>query len=169
MFTSALRTLKLAPIAWLVLASVAGAADKAFELYPGATAYAPPETEANKQFSQSLRPGTKITAYLSNDSLEKVLAFYKRLGKEFTPRNVIDDKLPNGQHLRKKFVILDGASNLLASREWVSVQHPFFGSVLRVQGKPEYHDVRDVTEIVLTEKEEVKKDAQKPQAVGQKP
>ena|SRR5579862_817551 len=167
MLTTVLRTLKLAPIALLVLVSTAGAAEKAFKPYPGATLYTPPETEASKQFTENLRPGTKITAYLCNDSLEKVLAFYKGIGKEFTPVKVIDDKLPNGQHLRKKFVILDGAENLLASREWVSVQHPFFGSVLRVRGKAQYHDVRDVTEIVLTQKEEVKKDASQP--AGQKP
>jgi hypothetical protein len=160
---------------WTILAVTAvtlsaAASERVFKLYPGATPYTPPQTEQNQQFSSSVRPGTKITAYLSNDSFEKVVAFYHGIGKEYLPNaKPVERKLPGGQRLQKTFVILDGAPNLVHSKEWVSVQRPFLGSVTVKDGQPQYGDVRDVTEIVLTEKEEVKKtDESKKDAGNQK-
>jgi hypothetical protein len=48
--------------------------------------------------------------------------------------------------------ILDGAPDLVSSHQWISIQRPFTGAVTRHDGKLSYQDVRDVTEIVLTEK-----------------
>jgi hypothetical protein len=44
-----------------------------------------------------------------------------------------------------------------SSKDWVAVQHPFFGAVSLSGGKPPYNDVRDATEIVCTKNEAVKK------------
>jgi hypothetical protein len=170
MFRHPMRSLILA-LALAASALSAGGGEKAFKLYPGATQYTPPDTEETRQFTSALRPDTKITAYLSNDSFEKVVAFYRGLGKEYSGRKApVVDKLPNGNRIRKTFVILDGAPDLLSSREWIRIQRPFVGSATREEGKPVSREVRDVTEIVLTEKEEVekKKDTSRTQDESQK-
>ena len=105
-----------------------------------------------------MRPGTKITAYLTTDSFEKVVDFYKGLGKEVTTAKAPDIRLPNGQEVRKKFLILDGAADIVHSKSWLSVQRPFFSAVARPGGSAEFKDVRDVTEIVVTEKTEAPKE-----------
>jgi hypothetical protein len=45
------------------------------------------ESEATRQFTDALRPDMKIAAWLSNDSFEHVLGFYRAIGKEYTPPN----------------------------------------------------------------------------------
>jgi len=154
-----IRTLTAATVALLAFGLAASAAGAGFKLYPGATKYTPPDTEENKQFTSSLRPGTTITAYLTKDSFEDVVTFYKGFANEYTgPKARPGSKLPNGQEIRRTFLILDGAPDILHSRSWISVQRPFFGSVSREGGELQYKDVRDVTEIVLTEKAETKKE-----------
>jgi hypothetical protein len=146
-------------VLWLVCAGMAGAADGAFKLYPGAVKYTPPDTEQNRAFANNTRPNMTITAYLSNDSFEKVAAFYRNLGKEYTtPKAPAGPALPNGQHLETVFLIFDGAADLRTSRLWASVRHPFIGAVTVNGATPEYHDVRDVTEIILTEKHDLPKE-----------
>ena len=148
-----------AALAALTLTAAAGAAD--FKLYPGAVKYTPPDTESNRQFESSLRPGLTVTAYFTKDSFEKVLAFYKGLGREYTNPRMTPGKLPNGEGLRKTFVILDDASDVAKSTSWLSIQHPFTGKVSMTEGKLQYSDVRDVTEIVYTEKKPPPKDDEK--------
>jgi hypothetical protein len=151
--------------AGLVYAGLASAAEGAFKLYPGAVKYTPPDTEQNRIFANNMRPNMTVTAYLSNDSFEKVAAFYRNLGKEYTtPKAPAGPALPNGQHIETVFLILDGAADLRTSKLWASVRHPFIGSVTVNGATPEYHDIRDVTEIIVTEKHDVpkeKKDAPK--------
>jgi hypothetical protein len=160
MSTTLMRTFRIGSIALLAVALSAGAAEpKAFRLYPGASQYVPPDTPATEQFSHNLRPGTTITAYLTSDPFDKVVAFYTAIGKEYTPdRKPPEQKLPDGKRIKRAFVILDGAPNLLASTQWIRVQRPFFTAAAGKDGKAEYHDVRDITEIVLTDKVPVKED-----------
>jgi hypothetical protein len=123
--------------------------------------YTPPETDATQQFTNNLRPGTTITAYLTNDSFEQVLAFYKGLAKKYTSKvKLAEVKLPNGEEIKKTFLIFDGASDLLKSKTWISIQRPFVGSVTRKDGQSQYSDIRDVTEVVLTEKKDVPRETE---------
>jgi hypothetical protein len=149
----------------LVCAATASGADGAFKLYPGAIKYTPPDTEQNRTFANNMRPNTTITAYLTKDSFEKVAAFYRNLGKEYTtPKAPAPQALPNGQHVETVFLIFDGAPDLRTSKLWASVRYPFVGAVTANGATPEYHDVRNVTEIMVTEKHDVpkeKKDAPK--------
>jgi len=142
----------------LAVALTAGAAAEGFKVYPGAVKYTPPDTEETRQFTSNLRPGTTITAYLTNDSFDQVVAFYKGLAKEYENPGMHAAKLPDGQEVRKAFLIFDGASNLVKSKLWISVQHPFVASVTLKGGEPQYGDIRDLTEIVLTEKKDVHQD-----------
>ena len=152
-------TWKLAAAVMLGSTLAAGAAAAEFQPYPGAERYTPPDTEQTRQFMDALRPGTTITAYFTHDSFDKVMNFYKDLGREYTsPKAPAEAKLPNGERIRKSFVILDDARDVVKSTRWIRVQHPFIGKVSMKGGAPEYSDVRDVTEIVLTEKKPVPKE-----------
>jgi hypothetical protein len=61
-------------------------------------------------------------------------------------------KLPSGQELKMTFIIF--AATLTASKHWAKIQRPFIGEVsVGGAGGPEYKDIRDLTEIVVTDKE----------------
>jgi hypothetical protein len=114
--------------------------------------YTPPDTEANRQFTDALRPGVTIKAWLTQDTFEQVVGFYRAMGKEHKPPNGLPaEKLPGGQVIQKTFVIFDGAPDLVTSRQWFRIQRPFTGSA------GQHQDVRDLTEIVLTERKPVPK------------
>jgi len=148
-----MRTPTLAMMAFLACALTA-VAGEAFKLYPGAIKYTPPDTEQTRQWASALPPGTTITAYLTKDSFDKVVAFYRGLGRPYTsPNTPVGDKLPNGQRMEKAFLIFDDAPDLRTSRSWISIRHPFIRSVSHEKGGVPQYRVRDVTEIVLTQKE----------------
>src|SRR5579871_2226697 len=112
----------------LLLAKAALAAG--FLFYPGSTPYRPPDTEANRQWTSALRPGTTITAWFTSDSFEQVVGFYRSIAREYIPpRAPPAEKLPNGQRLQKTFLIFDGAPDPASSKQWVSIQHPFVGAI----------------------------------------
>ena len=87
-----------------------------------------------------------------------MVVFYRGIAKEYSPKQQpAQPQLPNGQRLQKTFLILDGVADRMSSKEWLAIQHPFFGAVSMSEGKPRYDDVRDLTEIVWTRKEPVNK------------
>jgi len=62
-------------------------------------------------------------------------------------------KLPSGQDLKVTFIIFDGAADLMASKSWAKIQYPFIGQIeFKGAGGPQYKDLRDLTEIVVSEK-----------------
>lgn len=110
-----------------------------------------PDTEANRKFADALRPGLTIWAWLTQDTFEQVVGFCRAIGKEYKPPNALPaQKPPGGQATQKTFVILDGAPNLAASKEWIRIERPFIGAMSNTQGTPQSQGVRDVTAIVLT-------------------
>lgn len=140
-------------LALLILAITANVAAQGFKTYPGAAQFTPPATEDQKKLLQSLPPGTQVSFYRTDDSFEKVQAFYQGFAKTFTmPGARTGRKLPTGQELKQAFFIFDGAADLAASKSWATVQRPYIGSVEMKGPAPEYHDVRDITVITLTQK-----------------
>jgi hypothetical protein len=145
-----MRTLKFASLALLIVALTTTAAGQGFQLYPGATKS--PNTKAPPEVINSLPPGTTTATYLTKDSFEKVVAFYKGFAREYRMPSVPGGvKLPTGQEMQQTFLILDGAADITTSKRWVTVQHPFVGSVDFKGGAPAYSDIRDITAIVFTE------------------
>jgi hypothetical protein len=145
--------LKSASLALLILALTTGAAGQGFKPYPGATKYTPPDTQETRDVAKVLPPGTTSAIYTTNDSLEKVVAFYQGSAKEYQmPGMRSGSKLPTGQELKFTFLIFDGAADIRTSKSWAKVQHRFIGSADFKGGVPEYKDIRDVTAIVVTEK-----------------
>lgn len=87
----------------------------------------------------ALAPGTTITGYLSKDSFEKVVAFYRGLGRQYTNPNAPGgDKLSSGPRIETAFLIFDDAPDVRTSRNWISIRHSFVRSVSRT--KQEYRD-----------------------------
>ncbi len=141
---------RVRPIFAACLVWVATLSAAAQSVYPGATKYTPPDTKETREALKSMPPGTEADIYLSNDPFEKVAAYYKGAGKEYTiPGMPKNRKLPSGQELKQTFFIFDGASDLSTSKSWGQVQRPFIGSM---GPKLEPEDVRDVTVITLTHK-----------------
>jgi hypothetical protein len=146
------NTLSFASVALLIFALNAEGAGQGFKPYPGAVKYTP-DTKETRVAMQSLPPGTTSTVYLTNDSFEKVVAFYKASAKEYKiPGMPEGGKLPTGQELKKTILIFDGAADIATSKNWATVQHPFIGSIGSKGGLPGYNDIRDVTAIMLAEK-----------------
>lgn len=150
-----LGTKILAVLLGLVSAWAAAALAADFKPYPGAKIDAAITKEARQAAAQSpfQVQGMVPTVYLTNAPFEKVAAFYRGLGREYkmpgsqgrTPK-----KLPGGQELKEAFFIFDGAKDLLSSRRWVKVQHPFIGGMKMVGHTPQFQDIREVTVIILS-------------------
>ena len=98
-------------------------------------------------------PGITASYYTTADSFEKVVAFYKNVGKEYRMPHMPGGKLPSGQELKMTYIIFDGAADIMASKSWAKIQHPFIGAIeFKGVAAPEYKDIRDLTEIVVSEK-----------------
>ncbi len=143
-----MQKIKLTRVAIAVLAVTTVVAAQGFKVYPGASKYTPPDTKETREVAKALPPGTEATVYLTNDSFEKVAAFYKGFASEYTmPYMPKGRKLPSGQELKQTYFIFDGAKDLSTSKSWAQVQRPFIGSI---DDNLQYHDIRDVTVITVT-------------------
>jgi hypothetical protein len=138
-----------------LIAPLAAAAD--FKPYPGAQVDEAVTREAREAAAQSPLQTKKIvpTIYLTNDSFEKVEAFYRGLGREYkmpgSQGSRAPQKLPGGQELKEAYFIFDGAKDLVTSRQWAKVQRPYIGGLKMVGPTPQYQDIREVTVIILSE------------------
>ena len=148
-----MHSLRVASLTLFSLALIASAAAQGFKPYPGASKYTPPDTPENREMLKEMPAGQTATAFTTPDSYDKVVAFYKGIGKEYRAPHMPGGKLPNGQDLKMTYVIFDGAADVMASKSWAKIQRPFIGDIsLKGPGGPEYKDIRDLTEIVLSEK-----------------
>ena len=118
----------------LVFAASLGLA-QALTPFPGAQR----DEKASREASQSA-PGKVSEVYTTNDSFDKVFAFYKGLYKQDTAMPPAGPKLPSGKQVQWAFFLVDGGTNLRTSKYWMKIQRPYIGGA---DGK----DVRDVTVI----------------------
>src|SRR5579871_6216688 len=100
----------------LFLAGVLLATAQDFKVYPGSK----PDAQAARE-SSAAAPGKQSEVYTTDDSLDKVYAFYKDKYKEFTMRST-GPKLPSGQQVKWYFFILDGGTTLANSKYWMKIQ-----------------------------------------------
>lgn len=148
-----MRSLKLASFALFVLALAAGAAAQTFKPYPGASKYTPPDTPENRALLKAMPAGVTASYFTTPDAYDKVVAFYKAFAKEYRMPHMASGKLPNGQELKATYIIFDGASDIMASKSWAKIQYPFIGGIdFKGAGGPVYKDIRNLTEIVVSEK-----------------
>ena len=83
--------------------------------------------------------GKQSEVYTTNDSFDKVYAFYKGLYKEY-PMRSSGPKLPSGQQIKWAFFIIDAEKDLASSKHWMKIQRPYVGGA-------DGQDIRDVTVI----------------------
>jgi len=144
-----MQKLKIAVFALTVALLAISAAGQTFKVYPGAKKL----EKESAEIAKTLPAGSEGSVYVTNDSYEKVVAFYKGIGKEYTmPYMKKTTKLPTGQELMSVYFIFDGAASIATSKNWAKVQRPYVGSVKMNGMTPEYSDIRDVTAIVTTTK-----------------
>jgi hypothetical protein len=137
-------------VAFLLLAFVTFAFAQSFKIYPGAKEYTPPDTEQNRAMKKQLPPDIIATSYTTDDSFDKVVAFYKGFAAEYTmPGMPKSRKLPNGQELKQTYFIFDGAKDLASSKTWAQIQRPLIGSI---DDNLQPRDIRDVTVINVSQK-----------------
>jgi hypothetical protein len=90
-------------------------------------------------------PGAEVEIWMTDDSLETVLAFYKPSGTErpaFAQPLIANLKARSGRDVKATYVIFDGATSPVESKHYVSIQRPVI-----VQFEP--LDVHDVTQIMV--------------------
>ena len=142
-----LTFLRLTLFAMAITTTVAA---QGFKAYPGTTKYNPPDTAETREALKAMPPGTEVNVYVSNDSFEKVVAFYQSAGKQYDmPGMPKVRKLPSGQELKQTYFIFDGAKDITTSKNWAQIQRPFIGSI---SDNLQPQDVRDVTVITVTQK-----------------
>ncbi len=148
-----MRSLKLASLTILMTLAMTGAAAQGFKPYPGASKYTPPDTPENRELMKAMPAGTTGSYFTTSDSYDKVVAFYKTVGKEYRMAHMPGGKLPNGQELKMTFIVFDGAADIMSSKHWAKIQYPFIGEInFKGAGAPEYKDIRNLTEIAVTDK-----------------
>jgi len=129
----------------------------AFEIYPGAKPSPDLEAAANRDEVQiGIDPDEGTVSYfVSSDSFEDVLAFYRQRGRDFAmpPMPGLSDNghdrglaaeitfgpqglkaVPTGLRVKQAFIILDGAEDILESRDWVTIIHPVIIGTKTTQG-----------------------------------
>lgn len=131
-------------------------------LYPGAKL----DPEVTRKAKQAAPGGQGPDAVATTtDTFEKVLAFYAAAGTVVTiparrgqPDTGYERELPaavtpgkfvgSGIKVKQAMVILDGASDLSTSKNWVAITRPFIFNTRIEGGRYVYEDVRDVTTII---------------------
>jgi hypothetical protein len=98
-----------------------------FKIYPGAN----PDEQAAKEIRHSEAgmgsPQILSAVYTTNDSFEKVKAFYSEIAEEYT--------IP-GIGGNQAFFIFDGAEDIVSSKLWIKIQRPLAAGM-----KPQEFDV----------------------------
>lgn len=117
-----------------------------WKLYPGAKLDEPATQESREAAAAAKMTRVRPTVYTTPDSFAQVCSFYRNIATEFPqPRasgTTGKPKKYETHDLYEAYFIFDGAKDLAGSKLWVKVQRPFIGE-----------EVRDVTAIVLTEKQ----------------
>ena len=84
--------------------------------------------------------------YTTNDSFDKVYAFYKGLYKEVSLMSShVGSLLPSGKAVQWAFFTLDGEKDLAHSKYWFKIQRPLILSA-------DMKDIRDVSVIQTARK-----------------
>ena len=108
-----------------------------FKVYPNAKLDVPTSRQASSS-------RTQCQVYTTDDSFDKLYAFYKGQYKEF-PWKLPKPKLPSGKELQWAYFILDGAPDLVHSKHWLKIQRPL--AMTADLGELELKDIRDVSVI----------------------
>lgn len=127
------------------------AAAAPFQRYPGAQIDERTTELVNRRAAaKGGEAAAKTTIFVTTDTYEKVLAYYRKFGREFVmPGGLAQPSdLPEGKKLRQTYIVLDGSSSLRSSKSWVKIQNPYVGPVWKTQLKPDDKPMRELTAIM---------------------
>jgi hypothetical protein len=114
-----------------------------FRTYPGA--------KLDSQLShQASSPRAQCRVYTTDDSFDRVYAYYKGQYKEF-PWKLPKPQLPSGKQLQWAYFILDGAPDLAHSKHWLKIQRPM--AMTADVERLELKDIRDVSVIQTVDRD----------------
>jgi hypothetical protein len=131
----------------------------AFKPYPGAQIDERTTEIANLRATATPGgPARKTTVYVTSHSYDKVVAYYRNLGREAAlpaaPGKPAKPAKPeDGKPLRQTYIMLDNAPALRLSKRWVKVQSPYGGSLWAEAAKPADPPEQELTGILYVETE----------------
>jgi hypothetical protein len=125
-----------------------------FKVYPGARlegVYEPKQSEVGGKIAKA----PKVITFTTDAPFETVVVFYRSNAREYRMPGGSGKpiRLPSGQELKEAYFILDGASDLSASKHWIKIQRPYIDKGRT--GDPFYgksEKIREVTAIIEEEK-----------------
>lgn len=116
-----------------------------FQIYPDSKLDEKASKEAMEVAKEQGISNVNYEIYISEDSFEKVCAFYKNISKEYLmPRSSGTSGKPKkyeNYELYEAYFIFDDAKNLSGSKLWAKVQRPYIGK-----------EVLDKTAIIVSKK-----------------
>lgn len=148
-------------MSFLVFSLSSFASAGGFQVYPGAEFREDLKGMASGPIVTGLmKPeGTRTKVFTTSDRFEKVVAFYRGIGKQYRvgalERRRGKKLYELGYKLEEAFFILDGARDIWSSKLWVRVQSPLIGEVEGQELDRKYEDIETtVTGIMLVDKRE---------------
>jgi hypothetical protein len=129
----------------MVFSLVSFAATAEFKAYPGSKLDETLTKDA-AEVAAKAKLAMKPSIYVTNDSFEKVLDFYKGIGKEYqTPlqKEARLQVLPSGKKPKEAFIIFDGANTIWVSKLWAKIQRPYVGQKMEEGPDMTYISVSD--------------------------
>lgn len=143
-------------IAILVLAGTlglqAGAVSAApFQRYPGSHIDEHTTELVNRRnAAKAGEAASTTTIYVTTDSYEKVLAWYRKFGREFVMPGGLGQPtdLPEGKKLRQTYYIFDNSTSLRGSKSWVKIQSPYAGPPWKPDLKEADKPMKELTAIM---------------------
>jgi hypothetical protein len=127
-----------------------------FKVYPGAKLDdMGGRTSTKGEAEAKAKEGRQPLIYVTPDSFEKVVAFYKEMAKEYRMAGKTEKprQLPSGQEVKETYFIFDGARDLMASKLWIKIQRPYI-SMGKMESKPSKPDAaREMTAIIVAKQQ----------------
>jgi hypothetical protein len=122
-----------------------------FQRYPGSHVDEHTTELVNRRnTTKAGEAASRTTIYVTTDTYEKVLAWYRKFGREFVmPGGLAQPTdLPEGKKLRQSYYIFDNSTSLRGSKSWVKIQSPYAGPPWKSSPKDEDKPMKELTAIM---------------------
>ena len=124
-----------------------------FNVYPGAKVDGVYETK-QPQPAGKIPKTSKEIVFTTPDPFESVVAFYSGIAREYRipGRTGRATRLSSGEELKEAYFIFDNAPDIMTSKHWIKIQHPYLGKDQPKEIFGKYGTTREVTAIIEEDK-----------------